>query len=166
MSVCRLCRAFLAIAAVLSLALPAASRASEFTQYKDLRNPFLRVTNIEERQRTEERYAEANGKVALQKLPYKEVLVTAMLLQKPPSSLDTMFDASNPYFKVCLRPFDQAGKTLDEDCRNFRFQSLVRGNIGTATFRLSPEIARYEIHVTRKLPDKGGALKLWNPNAQ
>ncbi len=166
MSQSRLCRAFAAVAAVLILAGPIGVRASDFTQYKDLRNPYLRVTNIEERQRTEERYAESGGKVVLQKLPYREVMVTAVLVNKPPSSLDTMFDTSDPYFKVCLQPFDQAGQALDEDCRSFRFQSLVRGNIGTAAFRLAPEAARYEIHVTQKIPDKGSTIKLWNPNAK
>lgn len=166
MSLSRLCRASLTIAAVLCLSCPVAALASDFSQFKDLRNPYLRVTNIEERQRTEERYAESGGKVVLQKLPYKEVMVTAMLLQKPPSSLDTMFDTSEPYFKVCLQPFDKAGTSLEEECQSFRFQSLVRGNIGTAAFKLVPEAARYEVHVTQKLPDKGSTLKLWNPNAK
>ena len=154
----------LAFAACLVLAVSRPAPASDFNQYKDLRNPYLRVTKVEERQRTEERYAEAGGKVTLQKLPYKEVLVTAVLTQKPPSSLDTMFEANDPFFKICLQPFDAAGQALDDDCKSFRFQSLVQGNIGTATFRLTPETARYEIRITRKIPDKGSAIKLWNPN--
>jgi hypothetical protein len=163
MSQSRLCLAFLAF---LVLASPPVAPASDFNQYKDLRNPFLRVTNIEERQRTEERYAETGGKVALQKQPYKEVVITAVLTQKPPSSLDAMFETSNPYFKVCLQPFDTAGQAMDDDCKSFHFQSMVKGNVGTSTFRLAPEVSRYEVHVAQKIPDKGSAIKLWNPNAQ
>lgn len=165
MSLSRLCRASLVLLPLL-LVCATGALASDFNQYKDLRNAFLRVTNIEERQRTEERYAEAGGKVVLQKLPYREVMVTAVLLQKPPSSLESMFDKGDPNFKVCLAPFDQADKAQDEDCTSFRFQSLVRGNIGTATFRLAPETARYEIRITQKLPDKGSSIKLWNPSAK
>jgi hypothetical protein len=164
MSLSRLCRAF-PVVLLLALVCPARGQTSDFNQYKDMRNPYLRVTNIEERQRTEERYVESGGKVSLQQMPYKEVLVTATLLNKPPSSLNTMFDSSDPYFKVCLHPFDKTGAALDDDCQSFRFQSLVRGNIGTAIFRLTPEIARYEIHITQKLPEKSSTIKLWNPYA-
>jgi hypothetical protein len=166
MSLSRRCLAPLALLAILALTAPSAARASDFNQYKDLRNPYLRVTDIKERERFEERYVEVAGKVTLQKLPYKEVMVTAVLTQKPPSSLDTMFDTSDPYFRVCLQPFESTGQAMEEDCQNFRFQSLVKGNVGTTAFRLVPEAARYDIRVTQKIPDKGSAIKLWNPNAK
>lgn len=157
---------FLALLSLLALSATPRAQASDFNQYKEMRNPFLKVTDIRERERFEERYVETSGKVTLQKLPYKEVFVTAVLTQKPPSSLNSMFESSNPYFKICLRPFGRDGARLEDNCQSFHFQSLVRGNVGTASFRLTPETARYDIRITEKIPDKGSALKLWNPYAE
>lgn len=150
--------------AVLVLGLPAALSAAEFPQYKDLRNDYLKVIDLRERDRTEERYMESGGKVTLQRLPYKELTVTAELVQKPPSTMSTMFDSSKePYFRICLLPFDNAGNKQEEDCQTFRFQSLVRGNVGTASFRLPADLSRYELHLTQKLANKGTGFKLWTP---
>ncbi|MGD9607936.1 MAG: hypothetical protein AB7U59_00875 [Desulfovibrionaceae bacterium] len=158
----RVCLAFLALLAVLAWGMPAA--ASDFQQYKDLRNEYLKVIDVRERVRTEERYVENDGKVTLQKLPFKEVLVTAELVQKPPSNMSTFLDsAKEPYFKLCLTPFDSANQALDKDCQAFRFQSLIKGNVGTASFRLTPEMARYELHLTQQVPNKGAPIKLWSP---
>jgi len=156
-------RLFSATALCVALWLPGPVRASDLTRYKELHNDFIKVTDIRERERTEERYMEGGGKVTLQKIPYKEVLVTAELTQKPPSNMDTMFTTSDPAFKICMSPFDSAGKQLEESCESLRFQSMVKGNVGTASFRLPPEATRYDFHVAQKQPDKGSSIKLWVP---
>lgn len=159
--------AFLTALALLALVLlwsSSTALASDFTRFKDLKNEFIKVTDVRERERNEERYVETGGKVTLQQIPHKEVQVTAELIQKPPSTMTTMFDSgSDPYFKICLAPFDAADKALDEDCQSFHFQTLSKGNVGTATFRLDAAIARYEFHLTKKLPDAGSSIKLWVP---
>ena len=87
-----------------------------------MRNPYLRVTNIEERQRTEERYVESGGKVSLQQMPYKEVLVTATLLNKPPSSLNTM---DNPEMSILrLKRLKALGVRLSVDDFGTGYSSL------------------------------------------
>ena len=60
-----------------------------------------------------ERYMDAGGKVTLQQVPYKEVLVTAELSQKPPSNMDTMFggESNQPFLRICMTPFDSAGNS-------------------------------------------------------
>ncbi|KHK02934.1 hypothetical protein [Desulfovibrio sp. TomC] len=143
----------------------AAGQSVGLGQYKALRNDFVKVTDIKERERFEERYQEIGGKVTLQKVPYKEVMLTAELIQKPPSSMDTMFvaDAAQPDLKICMVPFDATGKALDESCEAFKFQSFVRGNIGTASFRLDGNTARYEFHMIQRQGEKGSAIKLWVP---
>jgi len=153
------------IALLVSVLVPAAVvHASDFTRFKDLKNDYLKVTDVAERQRSEDRYVEADGKVELQKVPYKEVLVTAVLIRKPPSTMDTMFSAgANPYLKLCLAPFDAGGKAMDPVCHPIHFESLVKGNVGTASFRLTEDMNRYEFRLTQKLPDKGSAIHLWVP---
>lgn len=133
--------------------------------YKELRNDYVKVTDIKERERTEERYQDSGGKVTLQQVPYKEVMVTAEVVQKPPSSMDSVLggDVNQPFTRICMAPFDAAGKALDESCQTFRFQSFVRGNIGTALFRLEPGTARYEFRMIQRQDDKGSAIKLWFP---
>ena len=154
----------IAVAALLTLT-PVAATASDLTLYKDLRNDYIKVTDIKERVRTEERYVESAGKVSLQKIPFKEVVVTAELRQKPPSSMATVFDsAAEPYFKVCMNRFDAAGAKLEDECQALRFQSLVKGNVGTASFRVPEDVARYEFKVADKQPNKDGGFKLWTPN--
>jgi hypothetical protein len=154
-------------AAVLALALFLAGpvRASDLMRYKELRNEYIKVTDVKERERSEERYIEGNGKVSLQKVPYKEVMVTAELVQKPPSSMETMFSsgASDPNFRICMAPFDAAGKALEEDCQTVRFQSMIKGNVGTASYRISEGTARYEFHVAQKKGEQGSTIKLWTP---
>ena len=143
----------------------AAGQSMGLGQYKALRNDYVKVTDIKERERFEERYQDSGGKVTLQKVPYKEVMITAELITKPPSSMDTMFvgDTAQPYFKICMAPFDAADKALDESCEAFRFQSYVRGNIGTASFRLDAGTARYEFRMIQRQGEKGSAIKLWVP---
>ena len=156
---------FLTLALVL-IALPAAAGQSmDLGRYKELRNDYVKVTDIKERQRFEERYLETGGKVTLQKVPYKEALVTAEIVQRPPSSMDAMFagDAAQPFLKICMAPFDAADKPLDESCETLKFQSFVRGNIGTANFRIEEGVARYEFHMIQRQGDKGSAIKLWVP---
>ncbi|EHJ48374.1 hypothetical protein DFW101_2370 [Solidesulfovibrio carbinoliphilus subsp. oakridgensis] len=164
MTLFRLLPLTLAMALCLS-ALPAgrAAAASDLTRYKDLRNDYVKVTDIKERDRTEEQYVESGGKVTLQKIPYKEVMVTAELIQKPPTSMDTMFSGAEPLFKVCMSRFDAADKPLEDDCQSLRFQSMVKGNVGTASFRLPQDTARYEFRVAQKQGDKGSTIKLWTP---
>lgn len=141
-----------------------AAAGSDFQQYKSLRNDYLKVINVQERERIEERYVENAGKVTLQKLPYKEVLVTAELIKKPPSNISTFLTAAKePYFKLCLTPFDASDAGLDKICQTFHFQSLIKGNVGTASFRLTPEMARYELHLTQRVPNSGSTIKLWTP---
>ena len=156
----------LLLVALILTAWPAlAGQSIKLDNYKELRNEYVKVTDIKERERFEERYLESGGKVTLQKVPYKEVMVTAEIVQRPPSSMDTMFagDAAQPFLKVCMAPFDTAGKALDETCETLKFQSLVRGNIGTANFRLEADMARYEFHMVQRKGDKGSAIKLWVP---
>ena len=143
----------------------AAGQSLDLNRYKTLRNEYVKVTDIKERERFEERYIDSGGKVTLQKAPYKEVMITAELIQKPPSSMDTMFvgDAAQPFLKICMVPFNAAGNALDESCAAFRFQSFVRGNIGTTSFRLDADTARYEFHMIQRQGDKGSAIKLWVP---
>ena len=150
--------------AILGLVPVSAQAESDFTKFKDLKNEYVKVTNVQERERSEDRYVEEGGKVVLKKMPYKEVMVTAELIRKPPSTMDTMFgSASNPYLKICLAPFDDTGKALDEDCQNLHFQSLVQGNIGTVTFRLTDEMHRYQFHLVQKIENKESSIKLWVP---
>ena len=147
-------------------ALPAmAGQSMDLARYKELRNEYVKVTDIKERERFEERYMETGGKVTLQKVPYKEVLVTAELVQRPPSSMDAMFagDAAQPFLKICMAPYDASGKAQDETCETLKFQSFVRGNIGTANFRIEEGVARYEFHMIARQGDKGSAIKLWVP---
>jgi hypothetical protein len=153
----------LALVLALSLLAGRAAAASDLTRYKDLRNDYVKVTDIKERDRTEEQYVESGGKVTLQKIPYKEVMVTAELTQKPPTSMDTMFSGAEPLFKICMSRFDAADKALEDDCQSLRFQSMVKGNVGTASFRLTPDTARYEFRVAQKQGDKGATIKLWTP---
>ncbi len=144
--------------------LPASGRASDLNQYKLLRNEYVKVTDIRERTREEERYLDSGGKVSLQKVPYKEVQVTAELSQRPPSSMSDMLSGeAQPFFKICLTPFDAGGNALDEMCESLRFQSLVKGNVGTVQFRLENDVARYEFRMPGKPGDKGSAIKLWTP---
>jgi hypothetical protein len=154
-----------AAALALALLLPGQVRASDLMRYKELRNEYIKVTDVKERERTEERYLESSGKVTLQKVPYKEVMVTAELLQKPPSSMETMFNngASDPNFKICMAAFDAAGKPMEEDCQSIRFQSMNKGNVGIASYRIIDGTARYEFHVAQKKGDKGSSIKLWTP---
>jgi hypothetical protein len=159
---------FLSALALLFLCLavfwPRPTDASDLTRYKNLRNDFIKVTDIEERQRTEERYVPTGNKVTLQKVPYKEVIVTAELRQRPPSNMDTLLsNEANPAFRICMVRFDATGTPLDDDCQSLHFQSMVKGNVGTAIFRLSDDTARYEFRVAQKQPDKGSAIKLWYP---
>jgi hypothetical protein len=168
MSVIAAFRLISAFVLALVCLLPGPGWASDLARYKDLRNEYLKVTDVKERERIEERYVDTGGKVTLQKIPYKEVMVTAELTQKPPSNMETMFSdaASNPFFKVCMARFDADGKTLDEDCQSLRFQSLVKGNIGTASFRVTEDTARYAFRVAQKQGDKGTSIKLWTPLGQ
>ena len=156
---------FLALAAFAAAPAWGAGQSLSLGAYKELRNDYVKVTDIKERERTEERYQDSGGKVTLQKAPYKEVVVTAEIVQKPPSSMDSVFggEASQPFTRICMAPFDAAGKALDESCQTFRFQSFVRGNIGTALFRLEPGTARYEFRMVQPQGDKGSAIKLWVP---
>ena len=143
---------------------PRLAAASDLTRYKELRNEFIKVTDITERERTEERYVPTGDKVTLQKVPYKEIVITAELRQRPPSNMDTLFgNQANPAFRICMARFDAAGKPMDDDCQSLHFQSMVKGNVGTAIFRLSDDTARYEFRVAQKQPDKGSAIKLWYP---
>ncbi|WP_428563944.1 MAG: hypothetical protein ACP59X_01335 [Solidesulfovibrio sp. DCME] len=153
--------------AVLWAASPAAGLAAglDLGRYKDLRNDFVKVTDIRERERVEERYVPAGGKVTLAKVPYKEVVVTGELRQKPPSSMDTMFSGAEgqPLLKVCMVPFDDKDQRLEEECQSLKFESMVKGNVGTALFRLPEGTARYEFRMPEVKGDKGSAIKLWYP---
>ncbi|EFL49513.1 conserved hypothetical protein [Solidesulfovibrio fructosivorans JJ]] len=143
---------------------PRPAGASDLTRYKELRNDFVKVTDIEERMRTEEKYVPTGNKVTLEKVPYKEVVVTAELRRKPPSSMDSLLsDQANPLLRICMSRFDAADKPLDDDCQSLHFQSMVKGNVGTAVFRLTEDTARYEFRVAQKQGDKGSAIKLWYP---
>lgn len=143
---------------------PRLTGASDLTRYKELRSDFVKVTDIEERARTEEKYVPTGDKVTLQKVPYKEVIVTAELRRKPPSSMDSLLsDQANPLLRICMSRFDATGKALDDDCQSLHFQSMVKGNVGTAIFRLTDDTARYEFHMAQKPGDKGSSIKLWYP---
>lgn len=141
------------------------ARASDLTQYKELRNAFVKVTDVRERERFEERYVPTGNKVTLQKVPYKEVVVTAELRQKPPASMDAFFggEEGQPLLKVCMARFDAGNQRLEDECQAFKFVSMVKGNVGTAIFRVPTDTARYEIHMAEVKGDKGSAIKLWYP---
>ena len=87
------------VLAVCLLALLPASvfSASDFTRFKDLKNEYLKVTDVQERTRTEDRYVETAGKVVLTKVPFKEVLVTAELIKRPPSTMRQLGAAPSPH---------------------------------------------------------------------
>ena len=139
--------------------------ASDLTTYKDLHNDFVKVTDVRERQRTEERYVPSGNQVTLQKVPYKEVVVTAELRRKPPASMDAFFSGTEgqPLLKVCMIRFDAAGQRLEDSCQALKFESMVKGNVGTTIFRLPDDTARYELHMAEAKGDKGSAIKLWYP---
>ncbi|WP_029456694.1 hypothetical protein [Solidesulfovibrio alcoholivorans] len=155
------------LACALLFAAPFASPAAnlELSRYKDLRNPYMKVTDIQERERFEEKYVPSGGKVTLQKVPYKEVVVTGELRQKPPASMDAMFGGGEgqPLLKVCMARYDAAGAQIEEECQGLRFESMVKGNVGTALFRLPEGTARYEFRLPEAKGDKGSAIKLWYP---
>lgn len=148
--------------ALLLLALPA---QAEFGAYKDLRNDFMKVIAIKEFDKTEEKFVDVGGRVENKVVPYKEIRVTAELTQKPPSTLDGMFGDENaiPFFKICMIPYDAAGQALEDTCKALRFESLVKGNIGAALFRLPDGATRYEFTVIKKVPSKSDSIKLWYP---
>lgn len=145
--------------------LPGPADASDLTQYKHLRNAYVKVTDVRERTRTEERYVPVGGQVRLENVPYKEVLVTAELRQRPPSNMDSMFGSGQvpAYLKVCMARFDAKDEKIEDQCQALRFESRVKGNVGTATFRLPEDTARYEIHMAEEKGDTGSAIKLWYP---
>jgi len=71
---------------------------------------------------------------------------------------------ADPSLKICMSRFDAAGNSLDDDCQSLHFQSMVKGNVGTALFRLTDDTARYEFRVAQKQSDKGSSIKLWYPS--
>ncbi|MEA5090316.1 hypothetical protein [Solidesulfovibrio sp.] len=157
----------LACALLFAASFPTAAPAAglELSRYKDLRNAYMKVTDIQERERSEEKYVPSGGKVTLQKVPYKEVVVTGELRQKPPASMDAMFGGGEgqPLLKVCMARYDASGALLEEECQGLRFESMVKGNVGTALFRIPEGTARYEFRLPEAKGDKGSAIKLWYP---
>lgn len=152
----------LTAALCLSAVLPA---FAELKQYKDLRNDYIKVIDVREQDKTEEKYVDVGGKLELQELARRTLRVTAEIIAKPPPTMDNMFNDEKgvPFFKVCLTAFNEDAKLGDEDCKAFKFNKWVRGDIGVAVFDLPKELTRYDLRVVKDAPNKSESFKLWIP---
>jgi len=158
-------KACLSLAAMLCLLAAAVSASAQLKQYKDLRNAYIKVIDVREQDKTEEKYLETDGKLELTELVRKTLRITAEIIAKPPPTMDNMFNDEQavPYFKVCLTAFNGEAKLGDEDCKAFKFNKWVRGDIGVAVFNLPEGLTRYDLRVIKDVPNKGEGFKLWVP---
>ncbi len=152
----------LTAALCLSVVLPA---FAELNQYKDLRNDYIKVIDIRDQSKTEEKYVDVGGKLELQELERKTLRVTAEIVSKPPPTMANMFNDEKavPFFKICLSAFDGDAKLGDDVCKAFRFNKWVRGDIGVAVFDLPEGMTRYDLRVIKDVPNKSEGFKLWVP---
>ncbi|MFZ5812204.1 MAG: hypothetical protein ACOY4F_09195 [Thermodesulfobacteriota bacterium] len=154
---------FLAALALLALAMTAL--AADLKLYKDLQNDYIKVTSVKETEKTEEKYVNVGGRLELQKVPHREVLITAEITNKPPSTMDNMFGdpQAEPFFKVCVTFYDQNDAPGDEECQAIRFHRPVKGDIGTLGIPYPPEAVRYALRLIKRVDSTSGPIKLWVP---
>lgn len=157
-------KACLTLTAALCL-LAVAPAFAQLNQYKDLRNDYIKVIDVREQDKTEEKYVDVGGRLELQALTRKTARVTAEITAKPPPTMANMFNDEKavPFFKICLTAFDGDAKLGDEDCKAFKFNKWVRGDIGVAVFDLPEGLTRYDLHVIKDVPNKSESFKLWVP---
>jgi hypothetical protein len=152
-------------AALALLALSMTARADDLKLYKDLQNDYIKVTSVKETEKTEEKYVDVGGRLELRKVPRREVLITAEITNKPPSTMDNMFGdpQAEPYFKVCATFYDQNDAPGDEECQAIRFHRPVKGDIGTLGIPYPPEAVRYALRLIKRVDSPSGPIKLWVP---
>ncbi len=155
--------AFLLPAALLASLTPAA--AADLKLYKDLQNDYIKVTSVKETEKIEEKYVDVGGRLELKKIPRKEVLVTAEITNKPPSTMENMFGdpQAEPFFKICATFYDQNDTPGDEECQAIRFHRPVKGDIGTLGIPYPPEAVRYALRLIKRVDSTSGPIKLWVP---
>jgi len=160
-------RFFSVLAAAMLLACVAVGPAfaDDLKLYKELHNEFIQVTNVKETEKTEEKYIEVGGRLELQKVPRKELTITARIVRKPPSTMDNLFgdEQAEPFFKVCVTFYDAEDKAGDEECRGIRFHRPVEGDIGTLGILYPPEAARYALRLIKRVDSTSSPFKLWVP---
>ncbi len=153
---------------VFTLALLAAARnapADDLKLYKDLQNDYIKVTSVKETEKIEEKYVDVGGRLELRKVPRKEVLVTAQIVRKPPSTMQNMFGdpQAEPFFKICATFYNQDNAPGDEECQAIRFHRPVAGDIGTLGIPYPPEAVRYALRLIKRVDASSSAFKLWVP---
>ncbi len=151
---------------VLCLLILAVPSFAQLKQYKDLRNDYIKVIDVRDLDKTEEKYVDVGGKLELKEVTRKTVRVTAEIMRKPPATMSNMFndEKAEPFFKICLAAFDASDKKIgDDDCESFKFGAWVKGNIGAAVFELPDGMTRYELSMIKDVAKKGDAFKIWVP---
>ncbi|MEF3698194.1 hypothetical protein [Desulfolutivibrio sp.] len=157
----------LAVATLLTWAAVDQVFADDLKLYKELHNDYIQVTGVKETEKTEEKYVDVGGRLELQKVPHKELTITARIVRKPPSTMDNLFgdEQAEPFFKVCATFYDAEDNAGDEECRGVRFHRPVEGDIGTLGFPYPPEAARYALRLIKRVDSTSTPFKLWVPNS-
>jgi len=158
--------ALTAFMAVMLLAALSAPARAQLKQYKELRNNFIKVIDVREMDKTEEKYVDVGGKLELKEVTRKTLRVTAEIVSKPPTTMSNMFndEKAEPFFKICLASYDaKDAKIGDDDCGSFKFSAWVKGNIGVEVFDLPEGMSRYELSMVKDVSKKGESFKLWVP---
>ncbi|NDY56754.1 hypothetical protein G3N56_08350 [Desulfovibrio sulfodismutans] len=139
--------------------------ADDLKLYKDLHNEFIQVTNVQETEKVEEKYIEVAGHLELQKVPRKELKITARIVRKPPSTMDNVFGdpQAEPFFKVCVTFYDAQDNPGDEECQAIRFHRPVEGDIGALGIPYPPGAARYALRLIKRVDSTSSPFKLWVP---
>jgi hypothetical protein len=142
--------------------------ADDLKLYKDLQNEFIQVTSVKETEKVEEKYVEVGGRLELQKVPRKDLAITARIVRKPPSTMDNVFGdpQSEPFFKICVTFFDAEDKPGDEECQAIRFRRPVEGDIGTLGIPYPSDAARYALRLIKRVDSSSTPFKLWTPNSK
>lgn len=96
-------------------------------------------------------------------MPYKEVMLTAELILKPPSSMDTMFVAVRPsrISKYAWSPSTRPARPLMNPVISLNFR--VRSWQYWHDKRNRMPTTRYEFPWSSARAKKGSAIKLWVP---
>jgi hypothetical protein len=152
-------------AAMLTCLAGGRASADDLKLYKDLHNEFIQVTNVQETEKVEEKYVEVAGHLQLQKVPRKELKITARIVRKPPSTMDNVFGdpQAEPFFKVCVTFYDAEDKPGDEECQSIRFHRPVEGDIGTLGIPYPPEAVKYALRLIKRVDSTSSPFKLWVP---
>jgi len=144
------------------------AQADDLKLYKDLQNEFIQVTSVKETEKVEEKYMEVGGRLELQKVPRKELVITARIVRKPPSTMNNVFGdpQAEPFFKICVTFYDADDKPGDEECQAIRFRRPVEGDIGTLGVPYPPESTRYALRLIKRVDSSSTPFKLWTPNSK